>query len=221
MEIGLGLKGIAVGFMLCAPLGPVGVLCLQRTITAGRQAGFCSILGAALVDGVYGLLAGFGMNVIGSILQQGKFWFQLFGGVVLVGVGIRLCTNWPPASHASGHVRSSVDAFLSTLTLMLSNPLPILVISAALSAITGAHLNIGHSDAALFALGLFLGSLLWSPILVCASSRLSTMVPPAHIPLFHRVSGAAIICCGILLGVVPLLVPSMESLWPAFLDLAF
>jgi threonine/homoserine/homoserine lactone efflux protein len=92
---------------------------------------------------------------------------------------------------------------------MLSNPLPILVISAALSSIPGGKLWIGLFDIPLFALGVFLGSLLWSPILVTASSLISPMLRPGHFRLINRVCGAAIFFCGLLLGVAPLVTHSM------------
>jgi threonine/homoserine/homoserine lactone efflux protein len=211
MEIAFCLKGIAVGFILCAPLGPVGVLCLQRTLTAGRLAGFFSILGAALIDGCYGLMAGAGMSALGSLLDAGRCWLQLFGGVVLVVVGIRLCRASAGVAARSEPcpVRSSLDAFLSTAALMLSNPLPILVISAALSAIGRGGIRMGFMDIPLFALGLFLGSLLWSPILVGASSLISPMLRPRHLRLVNRACGAIIAGCGLLLGVAPLVGSSM------------
>jgi threonine/homoserine/homoserine lactone efflux protein len=209
MEIGFCLKGIAVGFILCAPLGPVGVICLQRTVTAGRLAGFFSILGAAVIDGAYGMVAGFGMSAIASLLDAGRFWFQLFGGVVLVAVGIRLYTTSSAACAEPCPVRSSLDAFLSTATLMLSNPLPVLVISAALSAISGGKLRMGFMDVPLFAMGLFLGSLLWSPILVGVSSLIGPLLRPRHLGLINRACGAIIAGCGLLLGAAPLMAPSM------------
>jgi threonine/homoserine/homoserine lactone efflux protein len=205
METSFLLKGLAVGFLLCAPLGPVGVICLQRTVAAGRLAGFFSILGAAVIDGTYGMAAGFGMSAIGSLLDAGRFWFQLFGGVVLVVVGVRLYTASAAACAEPSPVRSSLDAFLSTATLMLSNPLPILVISAALSAISGGRLRMDLMDVPLFAMGLFLGSLLWSPILVGVSSLIGPMLQPGHLTLINRACGAVIAFCGLLLGVAPLL----------------
>jgi threonine/homoserine/homoserine lactone efflux protein len=204
METAFWLKGMVVGFVVCAPLGPVGILCIQRTMIDGRLAGFFSILGAAVVDAFYGLVAGFGMNVIGGALDQGKCWFQLFGGVVLAVVGIRLYRTSSIRRTSRGHVESSVDAFVSTLSLMLSNPLPILVISAALSAISGGKLQISLFDIPQFALGLFLGSLLWAPVLVTASSRISPMLQPEHFAQINRVCGAAIFFCGLLLGAAPL-----------------
>lgn len=202
-EIAFWLKGVLVGFVLCAPLGPVGVLCLQRTMTAGRWAGFFSILGAAVIDAFYGIVAGFGMSVVGGVLDQGRFWFQLFGGLVLVGVGLRMFTASSLCRTCGSHVQGLLDAFLSTLTLMLSNPLPILVISAALSAITVGRLRIGIFDIPLFALGVFMGSLLWSPILVSACSRVSPLLQPGHLTLINRVCGAVIIACGLLVGAAP------------------
>ncbi len=209
MEIAFCLKGIAVGFVLCAPLGPVGVLCLQRTMAAGRLAGFFSILGAAVVDGFYGMVAGFGISVIGTLLDEGRFWFQLFGGMVLVVMGIRLCMAAPASCPSRNHGRSLLDAFLSTAALMLSNPFPILVISAALSAFTAGGLGSGIADIPLFALGLFLGSLLWSPLLVGASSWVGRMIQPHHLRLISRACGAAMVCCGLLLGAASLAVASM------------
>jgi threonine/homoserine/homoserine lactone efflux protein len=210
MEITFCLKGIAAGFLLCAPLGPIGVLCLQRTMAAGRLAGFFAILGAAVVDGFYGLAAGFGMSVIETFLDEGRFWFQLFGGMALVVAGIRLCAASSSIIRPSQDlVRSSLDAILSTFTLMLSNPLPILVISAALSAMTGGKLRIDFSDIPLFALGLFVGSLLWSPIIFIASALVSSMLQPKHLMLINRICGTVIVGCGLALGAAWLVMPAM------------
>jgi threonine/homoserine/homoserine lactone efflux protein len=156
-------------------------------------------------------MAGAGMSALGSLLDAGRCWLQLFGGVVLVVVGIRLCRASARVAARSEPcpVRSSLDAFLSTAALMLSNPLPILVISAALSAIGRGGIRMGFMDIPLFALGLFLGSLLWSPILVGASSLISPMLRPRHLRLVNRACGAIIAGCGLLLGVAPLVGSSM------------
>ena len=83
------------------------------------------------------------------------------------------------------------------------------VISAALSVISGGGLGIGFSDIPLFALGLFLGSLLWSPFLVSASSWISTMIQPQHLSLINRACGAVIVGCGLALAAASLVAPSM------------
>ncbi|MCU0593820.1 MAG: LysE family translocator, partial [Desulfobacterales bacterium] len=149
----------------------------------GRLAGFCSILGAAVVDGFYGLVAGLGMNAVETFLNEGRFWFQIFGGVVLVAVGLRLYMASPASGPSRTPGRSRLDAFLATAALMLSNPFPILVISAALSAVTAGRPGSAFADIPLFALGLFLGSLLWSPLLVGASSWIRD---PSNLRRRHR-----------------------------------
>lgn len=198
-----------VGFVVCAPLGPVGILCLQRTMTAGRLPGFFSILGAAAVDAFYGAVAGFGLNLIAGTLAEGKCWFPLFGGMVLVVVGIRLGRASPISRISQDPVKNSVDAFLSTIALMLSNPLPILVISAALSAISGGTPRMGVFDVLLFASGVFLGSLLWFPLLVTASARVRPMLRPEHLRVINRLCGAVVFLCGLLLSLSPLIRHSM------------
>jgi threonine/homoserine/homoserine lactone efflux protein len=210
MENAFWLKGMFVGFVLCAPLGPAGMLCIQRSLTDGRRSGLLSILGAAVVDALYGVIAAYGMRTVGGVLEHGKFWFQLFGGLVLVVVGIRCYTTATAIRHTpAGHVRSSIEAFLSTLSLMLSNPLPILVIGAALSGITGGMLAIGLLDILMFAFGIFLGSLLWSPILLTASSLIRPVLQPGHRARINRVCGALLFFCGLVLSVAPLVAHSM------------
>jgi len=209
MENAFLLKGLAVGFLLCAPLGPVGIICIQRTMIDGRLSGFFSILGAAVVDAFYGFVAAYGMSAVGGVLDHEKFWFQLFGGAALVMVGMRLYSALPIHRTVQDPVRSSTDAFLSALSLMLSNPLPILVLSAVFSAIPGGKLRVDLFDIPLFAFGIFLGSLLWSPILVTASSLIRPVLQPGHLTLINRVCGAVIAFCGLLLCVAPLVAHSM------------
>jgi threonine/homoserine/homoserine lactone efflux protein len=97
-----------------------------------------------------------------------------------------------------------LDAFLATAALMLSNPFPILVISAALSALTAGRPGSAFPDIPLFAFGLFLGSLLWSPLLVGASAWIRRMIQPDHLRLIHRICGAVIAGCGLALGAASL-----------------
>jgi threonine/homoserine/homoserine lactone efflux protein len=210
MENAFWLKGMFVGFVLCAPLGPVGMLCIQRSLTDGRRSGFLSLLSAAVVDALYGVVAAYGMSAVGGVLEHGKLWLQLFGGLVLVVVGIR-CYATAASIHRTppGHVRGSMGACLSILSLMLSNPLPILVIGAAVSGLTGGKFAIGLFDIPLFAFGIFLGSLLWSPVLLTASSLIRPVLQPGHRTWINRVCGALLFFCGLMLSVAPLVAHSM------------
>ncbi len=83
MDIGLFGRGLLVGSSIAAPVGPIGVLCIRRTLTLGRLAGLLSGLGAATADAVYGAIAAYGLTAISGILVGRSFWFRLVGGIFL------------------------------------------------------------------------------------------------------------------------------------------
>ena len=87
MEIGFFLKGIVLGFSIAAPVGPIGILCIRRTLQFGRFSGLFSGLGAAAADVVYAVIAAFGLTFISNFLIAGQFWFQLIGGFFLIYLG--------------------------------------------------------------------------------------------------------------------------------------
>jgi len=88
MEIAFLLKGVLVGIVIAVPVGPVGVLCLRRTIFQGRLLGLLSGLGAATADLFFGVVAGFGLTVIQEWLLQYEDWLRLGGGLFLLWIGI-------------------------------------------------------------------------------------------------------------------------------------
>ena len=81
-------KGIVIGIIVSAPLGPVGVLCIQRTLNKGRWYGFVTGIGAAISDIFYALLTGFGMSFVFDYVQQNMYYLQLLGSLMLLGFGI-------------------------------------------------------------------------------------------------------------------------------------
>ena len=111
------LKGLIVGLSIAAPVGPIGILCIRRTLAHGRAAGFVSGLGAATADAMYGAAAGFGLTVVSSVLVGGQRWLRLVGGLFLLYLGIR---TWRTAgrggalSIASDTSRGLLGAYAST-----------------------------------------------------------------------------------------------------------
>jgi threonine/homoserine/homoserine lactone efflux protein len=83
------MKGLLVGFSIAAPVGPIGVLVIRRTLTEGRISGFVTGLGAAVADGTYGFIAGYGLTSISDFLISQQFWMKLFGGLFLLYLGIK------------------------------------------------------------------------------------------------------------------------------------
>ena len=101
MDIELLLRGIAIGFSIAAPVGPIGVLCIRRTLAEGRASGFLSGLGAATADAVYGCVAGFGLTLISGVLIRGQFWLRLVGGLFLCYLGVRTFLARPARAAGS------------------------------------------------------------------------------------------------------------------------
>jgi len=104
------LKGLAIGFALAAPVGPINLLCLRRSLMEGRRVGFVSGLGAAAADSTYGALAAIGVNAVTGFLIGHSVWLHLFGGLFLVILGLGTMrarssrrrgggttASWPPA----------------------------------------------------------------------------------------------------------------------------
>lgn len=204
MELALFWKGVALGFLLCAPLGPVGILCIRHTLLEGRLAGMLAVLGAALVDAAYCLIAALGITWVTGFLEAGRSWIQPFGGLVLALAGGRLAREPSGSRGTSGtHGQNLMSSFLSTFFLMLSNPLPILMISAAISALSGpAWVSMPAAAPTLMA-GVFSGSLLWAPVLVIGASMLKPLLQREHLRRLQRASGIALLVCGIFLGLSP------------------
>ena len=89
MDVSLLARGLLLGFAIAAPVGPIGVLCIRRTLVDGWRIGFVSGLGAATADGFYGAVAAFGLTAISTLLTSGQLWLRLVGGIFLCYLGIR------------------------------------------------------------------------------------------------------------------------------------
>src|SRR6185295_11026735 len=98
--LALFLKGLIIGFAIAAPVGPIGVLCIQRSLHDGFKIGLMTGFGAALADGTYGLIAGFGLTALSSLLIDHQFWIRLIGGLFLLYLGIKLFLTQPREKSA-------------------------------------------------------------------------------------------------------------------------
>lgn len=123
-------RGIAIGLIISAPMGPVGMLCIQRTLDKGRRAGFYTGIGAAISDLFYSLLTGFGLSFIEEFLERNQNVIQLVGSAVLIAFGVYLFRRNPsrglkkPAEEHFSAKKSILGGFLFTF----SNPLILFLI---------------------------------------------------------------------------------------------
>ena len=133
----LFLKGLIIGFAIAAPVGPIGILCVQRSLHDGFKIGFMTGIGAALADGTYGLIAGFGLTALSSLLISHQFWIRLIGGLFLLYLGIKLFLT-KPREKSDGHSdKSPWHALGTTYLLTLTNPATILSFVAVFAGLGG------------------------------------------------------------------------------------
>ncbi len=200
MDINFVLRGLLIGFSIAAPVGPIGVLCIRRTLAEGRAYGLVSGLGAATADATYGLVAGFGLTFISTFLVDQGIWLRLIGGLFLLYLGVRTFTSRPAMASSSEAKRdkSLLAAYASTLGLTLTNPATILsftMVFAGLGLATGSS---DYVDATLLVLGVFLGSASWWLLLSGAVSLLRSRFNYAGLWWVNRVSGIIITSFGFL-----------------------
>jgi threonine/homoserine/homoserine lactone efflux protein len=200
------LKGIVVGIVIAVPVGPVGVLCVRRTIFEGKLAGFISGLGAATGDAMFGLLAAFGLTFISDLLIGYQQWLRIAGGCYLLYVGGSAVLTRPEMKprtdrDAEGLLRD----YLSTFALTLTNPITILVFLGVFSAIGLSGEEATLDRAAILVLGVWLGSLLWWLAVSFGLGRLFRSFEPRYLSWINRGSGTILLVSGAALLAVPLL----------------
>jgi len=191
------LRGIIIGFSIAAPVGPIGVLCIRRTLAAGRAAGFVSGLGAALADAFYGCIAGFGLTFISSFFVSQRLWLQLIGGLFLCWLGFKTLTTAPAERAAEVKGGGLLGDFLSTFVLTLTNPLTILSFAAVFAALGLAGTEGDYAAAAVLVSGVFLGSALWWLLLCGGVGLLRSRFDRRGMLWVNRVSGGLIIAFGV------------------------
>ena len=161
IELGFFAKGLLIGFSIAAPVGPIGVLCIQRTLTQGRGSGFISGMGAATADAIYGSIAGFGLTLVSTFLIDHQGWFRLVGGLFLCYLGIRTLLTKPAESAPSHHEKGLLHVYATTFFLTLTNPMTILAFAAIFAGFGIGGQTRGYLSAMILVSGVFLGSALW------------------------------------------------------------
>ena len=190
----LWFKGIMIGFAIAAPVGPIGLLCIQRTLTRGRWSGVLSGLGAASADALYGCIAGFGLAALAGLLRAWQTELQIVGGLFLLYLGGQ---TWrmPPAiapAQAQPTRVGLLGDYLSTLALTLTNPVTILAFLAIFAGLGLAAEQQDFIAAAWLVSGVFLGSLLWWLFLAGAVGLVRGRLTPKRLRWVNRASGILI-----------------------------
>ena len=188
------IKGLVIGFSIAAPVGPIGVLCIRRSLAHGPKTGFVTGLGAATADVVYGAIAGFGLTAITNVLVGQKLWLGILGGIFLCYLGLRTFIARPAEAANAAEARGLLAAYGSTLALTLTNPATILSFAAVFVGIGGVG---SYSGASMLVAGVFLGSAAWWLTLSFGIGMFRSRVTTAHLRLVNRLSGLILFGFGV------------------------
>ncbi|MEM1309710.1 MAG: LysE family transporter [Cyanobacteria bacterium P01_H01_bin.153] len=206
--------GVILGFSIAAPVGPIGILCIRRTLIMGQWIGLISGLGAATADGIYGCIAGFGLTAIADFLTGQSLWLRIGGGLFLCYLGITNFLSKPSTESAAtttaianAHTgigkdkrdlpRSLLSAYGSTLALTLTNPATIFSFAAIFAGFGIVEPGQNFAESGTLVLGVFTGSALWWLFLSGSVSLLRTRFNATGMRWLNRLSGIILLAFGI------------------------
>jgi len=192
------IKSMIIGLCIAAPVGPIGLLCIQRSLALGWRAGFATGLGAATADSIYGFVGALGIAVIIATLISFKPWLCIFGGVFLAYIGYQTIRSKASSTALAGERANLLKAYLSTLFLTLSNPMTILSFIAIFAAMSDGMANdqSGQHSVLPMVTGIFLGSAVWWLGLSGFSSIFKTRISQSKLRLINYFSGSTITILG-------------------------
>jgi len=194
------LKGVLVGIVIAVPVGPVGVLCVRRSIFEGKLFGFVSGLGAASADTVFGIVAGFGLTVVADTLLGYQDWLRLAGGLFLLWIGIAALRKRVVAvARPKRSANNLFGAYVTTFALTISNPVTILAFLGVFAAVGFSGHQATLRRAAMLVAGVLLGSLLWWAGLSLGAGLFRNRFADYHFVWLNRASGAVLTLSGLAL----------------------
>jgi threonine/homoserine/homoserine lactone efflux protein len=201
MEWGLFIKGFVIGFSIAAPVGPIGILCIQRTLSGGNIQGLATGMGAATADALYGFIAAFGLTFVSNFLVDQSIWFRIIGGLFLCYLGIRAFLRKFQERTVSVPNSTILSAYGTTFFLTLTNPMTILFFAGIFAGLGIVSESIHYASAGLMVIGVFSGSGAWWLLLSGATGIFRNKISGGKLALVNKISGFIIL----LLGVVAIL----------------
>lgn len=209
-ETAILVKGVIIGFSVSIPVGPVGLLCIQRTLSRGRITGLVSGLGAATADFLYSLIAGFGITYVSGFLINQSNWISFLGGILLLLLGLRTYSAEPihPKKQGVQENRSLVKAFFSTFLLTISNPLTILLFMGIFASLSSSYSPDSSVDSIVLVTGVLMGASAWWLSLSTGVSKFRHKFRLDWIHWINKATGAIIFVIGIFLVIDSFLGPT-------------
>jgi threonine/homoserine/homoserine lactone efflux protein len=197
MDLILLIKGVIAGFIIAAPVGPVGILCVQRTLEKSILAGIIAGSGAAVADTIFGAVAAFGLTFIAEFLLRHEELMRIFGGALLVGLGVHGFAKKVSVAATPTSVGGSAGDAISSFLLAMTNPITILTFSPVFLAVGAVVSPEDRRAAGTLILGVAGGSLLWWLMLCGLASLFRRRLNDNRMRIIYRVSAGMILFFGI------------------------
>ncbi|MCD7962057.1 MAG: LysE family translocator [Rikenellaceae bacterium] len=191
--------GIIIGFTASIPLGPVGVICIQKTLSKSHKCGIVAGLGAASADLIFAVIASFFLGVVGAFINDNIFYLKLIGGTIIIIVGLRIFLRNTVVQIKKIRLNkgSLWEDFISVFFLTLSNPAFILMFVALFAAFGVPTEELRHIEGGMLVIGVFGGAAIWWTVLTFFISFLRKNFRPRHLLYINKASGALIIGLGV------------------------
>lgn len=198
MSIEYLIKGMIIGFSASAPLGPIGILCVQKTINKGRISGYVSGLGAAMADIIYAIISGFGLTIISNFIIQQQLYLRICGGIVLLYLGIKIfLTNPGIQIRKQSKEKNFFSDFISIFLLTISNPITLFVFAGVFAGFGLVNADIDYKLVTELVFGVFLGAAIWWIILVTLIDMFRSRIRLRRLLWINKTSGVIIVLFGI------------------------
>ncbi len=196
MEPIVFLKGLIIGFAMAVPIGPIGIMCIRKTLAEGHSRGLIIGFGAATADSLYGSIATFGLTFVSEVITSQHFWLSLVGGGLLLFLGIRTYRAKRKDPIIPFDNKGLLGSYVSAFLLALTNPVTIFAFVAVFAAFGLGH-RLSIISASFLVLGVFTGSCLWFLTLGYVATLFRKKLDSDGLRWVNRISGGLIILSGV------------------------
>jgi len=189
------IKGIMTGFALAVPIGPIGIMCVRKTLIEGRIRGLIIGLGGATADLLFSGIAAFGVTTISTVIDNHRVWIRLAGGTFLLGMGVITYLTQPKQRKSFIRSREMLKSYFLTIMLAFTNPLTIFAFIAVFATLGIGH-KVDHFYISSLVAGVFIGSCLWFLLLSAVANRYGEKFSRKGLPWINKVTGVLIVVSG-------------------------
>lgn len=199
MVLNYFFKGILIGFSIAAPVGPIGILTIHRSLYVSSLAGLATGMGAASADAVYGCVAAFGLTFVSAFLLDWNAWILRAGSLFLITLGILFLVRTPRPARGTGSrgFTTYPSAYFSSFFLTLTNPMTIMAFTAIFAGLGLGMTGESYLSAGILVLGVFVGSSLWWVTLAFGVGRFRERLGENLMKILNRAAGVILLFFGL------------------------